>query len=126
MFAGQLPVLHVEGASFAQSAAQLRYAGRVAGLYPVGGDTVDHLAALRVDELVETALEVLNKAPNAEDRVSPSVHRLRLCVRNLCSMHATRSNLHVPVVHRTILTYFFGSCVLEYGCTVPVTRKYVP
>ena len=66
--AGQLPVLHVGGVAFAQSAAQLRYAGRLAGLYPVGSDPINHVAALRVDELVETALEVLNKAPNSEDQ----------------------------------------------------------
>lgn len=65
---GQLPILHVGDACFAQSAAQLRYAGRLAGLYPIGDDNTDHLAALAVDEVVETALEILNKAPNSEDQ----------------------------------------------------------
>ena len=46
-----------------QSAAILRYAGRVAGLYPV-----DPAAALAVDEVLELVAELMNKAPQAADR----------------------------------------------------------
>ncbi|CAM9733614.1 unnamed protein product [Chrysoparadoxa australica] len=46
---GQLPVLEVDGATIAQSAAILRYAGKLAGLYPE-----DPLEALKVDEIMDT------------------------------------------------------------------------
>ncbi|CAD7700302.1 unnamed protein product [Ostreobium quekettii] len=42
---GQLPVLEVDGEVISQGLAQLRYAGKLSGLYPE-----DPVAALRVDE----------------------------------------------------------------------------
>jgi len=59
---GQLPVLTVDGAAYAQSAAQLRFAGKLAQLYPA-----DAVEQLKVDEVLETVLEVLNKAPQSVD-----------------------------------------------------------
>eukprot|EP00298_Acanthocystis_sp_HF-20_P029097 c7970_g1_i2.p1 GENE.c7970_g1_i2~~c7970_g1_i2.p1 ORF type:complete len:222 (+),score=87.65 c7970_g1_i2:24-668(+) len=44
---GQAPLLEVDGVQYAQSGALLRYAGRLAGLYPS-----DSLHALRVDEVI--------------------------------------------------------------------------
>lgn len=43
---GQVPTLHVDGAQFTQSDAILRYAGKLAGLYPT-----DPLQALLCDEV---------------------------------------------------------------------------
>jgi glutathione S-transferase len=45
---GACPVLEVDGVVFSQSGAQLRYAGKLAGLYPAC-----NLAALKVDEIVD-------------------------------------------------------------------------
>jgi len=44
---GQVPLIEIDGVQYAQSSALLRYAGRVAGLYPQ-----DPLEALRVDEVI--------------------------------------------------------------------------
>eukprot|EP01061_Rhynchopus_euleeides_P029948 TRINITY_DN495_c0_g1_i7.p2 TRINITY_DN495_c0_g1~~TRINITY_DN495_c0_g1_i7.p2 ORF type:complete len:214 (+),score=111.95 TRINITY_DN495_c0_g1_i7:131-772(+) len=44
----QLPLLYVDGKQYGQSLAQLRYLGKLAGLYPE-----DPLVALEVDELVD-------------------------------------------------------------------------
>ncbi|CAM9329103.1 unnamed protein product [Discosporangium mesarthrocarpum] len=46
---GQLPVLEVDGVTYAQSSAIVRYAGKISGLYPE-----DNLAALKVDEIVSS------------------------------------------------------------------------
>jgi prostaglandin-H2 D-isomerase / glutathione transferase len=45
---GQVPLLTVDGVDYTQSGAMLRYAGKIAGLYPRDND----VAALRVDEFV--------------------------------------------------------------------------
>eukprot|EP00040_Diaphanoeca_grandis_P025133 m.138872 g.138872 ORF g.138872 m.138872 type:complete len:430 (-) comp30020_c0_seq1:302-1591(-) len=60
---GQLPILRVGLQTFVQSSAQLRYVGRLANMYPT--DTLDQL---RVDEVLETVLEVLNRAPHSSDQ----------------------------------------------------------
>eukprot|EP01061_Rhynchopus_euleeides_P029946 TRINITY_DN495_c0_g1_i5.p1 TRINITY_DN495_c0_g1~~TRINITY_DN495_c0_g1_i5.p1 ORF type:complete len:215 (+),score=109.65 TRINITY_DN495_c0_g1_i5:115-759(+) len=49
----QMPLLYVDGKQYGQSLAQLRYLGKLAGLYPE-----DPLVALEVDELVDYAQEV--------------------------------------------------------------------
>ena len=54
---GQLPVLEVDGVIIAQSAAIARYCGKLSGLYPMS----DHVAAARVDELLDAANEVTLK-----------------------------------------------------------------
>lgn len=46
---GQVPVLTVDGVVYSQSAAILRYAGKLAGLY----SRDDDLAAMRVDEVLD-------------------------------------------------------------------------
>lgn len=59
---GQLPVLEVDGQGYAQSGAQLRYVGRLTDLYPA-----DLMVQIRVDEILETVLEMLNRAPQSAD-----------------------------------------------------------
>lgn len=49
---GSVPVLTVDGFEYAQSAAILRYCGRLAGLYPP-----DPVEAVRVDEVVDTIVD---------------------------------------------------------------------
>lgn len=49
---GSLPVLTVDGEEYAQSAAILRYCGKVAGLYPD-----DALSAQRADEIIDTIVD---------------------------------------------------------------------
>ena len=49
-----LPVLGVDGKEFTQSLAQLRYAGKKAGLYP----TAD-VDALAVDEILDITQDIL-------------------------------------------------------------------
>lgn len=51
---GALPVLDVDGERVCQSNAILRYAGKLAGLYPS-----DPLAALRVDEAIDACDELV-------------------------------------------------------------------
>ncbi|TMW63432.1 hypothetical protein Poli38472_002373 [Pythium oligandrum] len=51
---GQLPLLEVDDKTFPQSMAIARYAGRLAGIYPT-----DPLAALKVDVVLETMMELL-------------------------------------------------------------------
>ncbi|KAE8883173.1 hypothetical protein PF005_g22601 [Phytophthora fragariae] len=58
---GQLPILEVDGVVFTQSHAITRYAGRLAGLYPV---SVPYLA-LKIDELLNVMGEV-------EEKMGPS------------------------------------------------------
>eukprot|EP00038_Savillea_parva_P010692 m.192047 g.192047 ORF g.192047 m.192047 type:complete len:465 (+) comp18550_c0_seq1:58-1452(+) len=58
----QLPVLTVDTIVYGQSMAQLRFAGRLTGLYPT-----DPVSQLAVDEIVETTQDVLNRAPQASD-----------------------------------------------------------
>ncbi len=55
---GQLPVLEIDGASYAQSLALARYAATVGGLRPSNA-----LEALKVDEIVATVDEAFIKAP---------------------------------------------------------------
>lgn len=50
---GSVPVLDIGTERFAQSGAILRYAGKLAGLYPV-----DAVAALRVDMAIDTIEEL--------------------------------------------------------------------
>lgn len=52
---GQLPVVHVDGTTYGQSMAIARFAGKRAGLYPE-----DAVAALRVDMICETFVELTN------------------------------------------------------------------
>lgn len=60
---GQLPVLEVNGEVLAQSQAILRYAGRLAKLYPVN----DFAAALKIDE-------ILHGLEEAQEKMMPSFH----------------------------------------------------
>lgn len=53
---GQLPLLEIDGQSFAQSMAILRYVGKITGLYPA-----DPIEALRVDELLESVIDIRSK-----------------------------------------------------------------
>jgi len=59
---GQLPVLSVDGKVFTQSGAILRYAGKRSGLYPS-----DAIEALRVDEVMSIADDILASAPQDPD-----------------------------------------------------------
>eukprot|EP00039_Didymoeca_costata_P029764 m.26301 g.26301 ORF g.26301 m.26301 type:complete len:422 (-) comp7782_c0_seq1:161-1426(-) len=58
----QLPILKYNDTIFTQSAAQLRFAGRLANLYPI-----DPVRQLAVDEITEILLDILNKAPQSDD-----------------------------------------------------------
>eukprot|EP00054_Salpingoeca_dolichothecata_P036976 m.9376 g.9376 ORF g.9376 m.9376 type:complete len:618 (-) comp7187_c0_seq1:46-1899(-) len=51
---GQVPILEVDGEVLAQSAAILRYAGKLSGLYPN-----DHTAAFHVDELLDSLADLI-------------------------------------------------------------------
>ena len=57
-----LPVLGVDGKEFTQSLAQLRYAGKKAGLYP----TAD-VDALAVDEILDITQDILTRSPSDSD-----------------------------------------------------------
>eukprot|EP00283_Hemiselmis_rufescens_P008670 CAMPEP_0173420562 /NCGR_PEP_ID=MMETSP1357-20121228/1990_1 /TAXON_ID=77926 /ORGANISM="Hemiselmis rufescens, Strain PCC563" /LENGTH=255 /DNA_ID=CAMNT_0014383361 /DNA_START=51 /DNA_END=816 /DNA_ORIENTATION=+ len=59
---GAVPVLEVDGKTFTQSAALLRYAGRRSGLYPE-----DLVEAMRCDEVLDIVSEVLTKTPQDAD-----------------------------------------------------------
>ncbi|TMW63552.1 hypothetical protein Poli38472_002493 [Pythium oligandrum] len=60
----QLPVLHVDDRVFAQSMAIARYAGTLAGLYPVN----DLPLLLKVDELLCRVDEILSLLPKSGDQ----------------------------------------------------------
>jgi glutathione S-transferase len=53
---GQMPILEIDGAHYAQSMAILRYVGKVTNLYPS-----DPVEALRVDELLDAVLDIRAK-----------------------------------------------------------------
>jgi glutathione S-transferase len=53
---GQMPILEIDGETYAQSMAILRYAGKVAGLYPT-----DPIEALKVDEMLDCCIDVRSK-----------------------------------------------------------------
>jgi len=55
---GQLPMLEVDGVEMAQSVAILKYAGKLAKIYPLD----DHVLALKVDEMELHATEMLPPA----------------------------------------------------------------
>ena len=57
-----LPILGVDGKEFTQSLAQLRYAGKKAGLYP----TAD-VDALAVDEILDITQDILTQSPSDSD-----------------------------------------------------------
>lgn len=59
---GSVPVLKIDGVDHVQSMAMARYAGRLAGLYPE-----DPLAALVVDEVMDSVNELMSKAPRSAD-----------------------------------------------------------
>jgi prostaglandin-H2 D-isomerase / glutathione transferase len=61
---GTLPILKVDGVEHVQSLALMRYAAKLAGFYP----TDDHLAALRIDEVMDTCAELASKAPKSADK----------------------------------------------------------
>lgn len=61
---GTVPILKVDGVEHVQSLALMRYAAKLAGFYP----TDDHLAALRIDEVMDTCSELVSKAPRAADK----------------------------------------------------------
>lgn len=60
---GQVPVLTVEGRTYAQSGAIARFAAKKAGLYPRDDD----LTALAIDEAVDTAQELMGSVPQLAD-----------------------------------------------------------
>ncbi|KAJ0405210.1 hypothetical protein ATCC90586_001162 [Pythium insidiosum] len=60
--AGQVPVLEVDGKVITQSQAILRFAGRLANLYPIN----DPKAALKIDE-------ILNGMEELADKIAPSI-----------------------------------------------------
>mmetsp|Transcript_32811 Transcript_32811/g.93112 ORF Transcript_32811/g.93112 Transcript_32811/m.93112 type:complete len:214 (+) Transcript_32811:162-803(+) len=53
---GSLPVLTVDGQTFAQTSAILRYAGKLSGLYPS-----NPLGCMKVDELMDAVEDVLGE-----------------------------------------------------------------
>jgi glutathione S-transferase len=61
---GTVPILKVDGAEHVQSLALMRYAAKLAGFYP----TDDHLAALLVDEVIDTCTELGSKVPKSADK----------------------------------------------------------
>ena len=60
---GFVPLLKVNGKTFCQSKALMRYAAKKAGMYPT-----DDLEALAVDEAVDTLDEMVDKAPKSQDK----------------------------------------------------------
>jgi prostaglandin-H2 D-isomerase / glutathione transferase len=60
---GQVPTLHKDGVEFCQSTAIVRYAAKLADLYPA-----DALHALIVDEAMDTMSECMTKFPFSEGR----------------------------------------------------------
>jgi glutathione S-transferase len=59
---GGVPVLKIDGKPHCQSMALMRYAAKLAGFYPQ-----DPLEALAVDELCDSASELMSQAPQNKD-----------------------------------------------------------
>jgi glutathione S-transferase len=57
-----LPVCIIDGEAYTQSGAIMRYAGKKSGLYPA-----DDFEALKVDEIVDIAADILVKCPQDPD-----------------------------------------------------------
>ncbi|KAF1335298.1 Glutathione s-transferase, partial [Globisporangium splendens] len=76
---GQIPVLEVDGHVFAQSQAMLRYAGRLAKLYPIN----DPLAALKIDEILNGIEELSEKmGPAFREQDPEKKKQMRLDLAN--------------------------------------------
>ena len=60
---GSLPILKVDGTDHCQSIALARYAAKLAGWYPAD----DPLQGLIVDEVMDTANELMSLAPKSKD-----------------------------------------------------------
>jgi glutathione S-transferase len=61
-YANGLPVCIIEGVPYTQSGAIMRYAGKKCGMYPS-----DDLEALKVDEMLDIAADILTKCPQDPD-----------------------------------------------------------
>lgn len=59
---GVVPLLKIDGNTYLQSLALLRYAGKQAGFYPE-----DPLEALKVDQAMDSVNEMTSQAPRSED-----------------------------------------------------------
>ena len=59
---GSVPVLKVDGVSYCQTTALMRYAATLAGWYPE-----DPLERLKVDSVMESLNELMSKAPKSKD-----------------------------------------------------------
>ena len=68
---GQVPTFAIEGRTYAQSGAIARFAAKKAGLYPRDDD----LAALAIDEAVDTAQEFAGSVPQLADAEQKKVAR---------------------------------------------------
>ena len=75
---GQVPVMSVDGTTFTQSGALLRYAGRKSGLYPA-----DAFDALRVDEVLCIVEELAASAPQDPDAAAKKAKREAWVVEKL-------------------------------------------
>lgn len=62
---GSVPVLEIDGFPYVQSTALARYAGTLAGWYPNSHE--NPLAALLVDQVMESLNELMVKAPKSDD-----------------------------------------------------------
>ena len=59
---GAVPILKIDGNTYCQSLAMLRYAGKLAGFYPE-----DPLEALKVDQALDTVGEMMTNVPRSRD-----------------------------------------------------------
>lgn len=58
---GAVPILKIDGNTYCQSLAMLRYAGKLAGFYPE-----DPLEALKVDQALDSLSEMTSKLPRSK------------------------------------------------------------
>ena len=70
-----VPILKLDGTTYSQSLALMRYAGKLAGFYPD-----DPLEALKVDQALDSLSEVMSKAPRSKD--DEELKKLRMEYQN--------------------------------------------
>lgn len=88
---GQMPILEIDGAYYAQSMAILRYVGKVSNLYPS-----DPLEALAVDELLDAVLDIRAKiSPTYALPETEQIAARQQLVSNFIRPHLEKLNARV-------------------------------
>eukprot|EP00039_Didymoeca_costata_P029765 m.26304 g.26304 ORF g.26304 m.26304 type:complete len:178 (-) comp7782_c0_seq2:943-1476(-) len=104
----QLPILKYNDTIFTQSAAQLRFAGRLANLYPI-----DPVRQLAVDEITEILLDILNKAPQSDD-----IKKKKRLREEYTEKHIKKS---LAYVEQRIISH---DCIWSAGSNISIAGMY--